>query len=226
MAQDRLRELTDEFSSVVLGEGNLLDTVIPTVVFLMVNALWGLTWAMWTSLAMAIMLTSMRLRRRQPLQYAVGGTFGVLAAMVIAKLAGRKEAYFLPGILSGALATVGALGSVLVGRPLVAWTSHLARPWPREWYWHARVRPAYSEVTLAWGMVFGLRLWLQVLLLRRAELGSFAALNVLGGWPTTLALLVLSYLYGTWRLKRLGGPSVDEFRTGAAPPWKGQQRGF
>jgi len=37
---------------------------------------------------------------------------------------------------------------------------------------------------------------------------------------------VLTYLYGTWRLARLGGPSVLEYKEGAAPPWSGQQRGF
>jgi hypothetical protein len=38
--------------------------------------------------------------------------------------------------------------------------------------------------------------------------------------------LVISYIYGTWRLKYLRGPSVEEFRAGAEPPWTGQRRGF
>jgi hypothetical protein len=38
--------------------------------------------------------------------------------------------------------------------------------------------------------------------------------------------LIASYLYGTWRLRNLGGPSVEEFKSGAEPPWEGQQRGF
>jgi len=39
-------------------------------------------------------------------------------------------------------------------------------------------------------------------------------------------LLVISYLYGTWRLRHLKGPSVEEFKAGAEPPWTGQRRGF
>jgi hypothetical protein len=39
-------------------------------------------------------------------------------------------------------------------------------------------------------------------------------------------VLIASYLYGTWRLGTLGGPSVEEFKPGAEPPWEGQQRGF
>ena len=42
----------------------------------------------------------------------------------------------------------------------------------------------------------------------------------------TIALLVLSYLYGTWRLPSLQGPSVEEYRKGVEAPWKSQRRGF
>jgi UPF0716 family protein affecting phage T7 exclusion len=75
-------------------------------------------------------------------------------------------------------------------------------------------------------MVFGLRLWGQVLLFRAEDPQRFAVFTTLGGWPATMVLLVLSYLYGTWRLRHLGGPSVDEFRNDVQPPWAGQQRGF
>jgi len=39
-------------------------------------------------------------------------------------------------------------------------------------------------------------------------------------------LLVVSYLYGIWRLGNLEGPSVEEFKLGQEPPWEGQKRGF
>ena len=116
--------------------------------------------------------------------------------------------------------------SLVAGRPLVAWTSHLARRWPRDWYWHPRVRPAYSEVTWLWLVVFALRLALQWAVLGRQQPALLAATNLLTGWPVTIILLVISYLYGTWRLRGLAGPSVDEFKAGAAPPWTGQRRGF
>ena len=50
--------------------------------------------------------------------------------------------------------------------------------------------------------------------------------QLLTGWPATILLLIASYLYGTWRLRKLGGPSVEEFKAGTEPPWEGQQRGF
>jgi hypothetical protein len=226
VSRNKLQELSQEFRSVVIGESNLADTLIPTLVFLIVNGILGFEYAMWTSLVIAVIITIVRLRRRQPVQYAVGGVGSVLFAIVLSRLVGRAEGYFLPAIANGALVFVVTLASVLVRRPLVAWTSYFARRWPLEWYWHPRVRPAYSEVTLFWAIIFGLRLWLQVILFRAEDPETFATLTVLGGWPTTILLLVLSYLYGTWRLSRLGGPSVEELESGAPPPWQGQQLGF
>ena len=219
MTSGRLQELLQEFRSVVIGESNLLDTILPTIVFLLVNGTLGFRYAMWTSLCTAVVVTVARLRRRQPLQFALGGVFSVAFAIALTLVFGRAEAYFLPALVNGAIVFIVTLVSVLVRRPLVAWTSYLARRWPLGWYWHPRVRPAYGEVTLAWAVVFGLRLWLQVQLYRSQDPETFALLTTLGGWPTTLVLLVASYLYGTWRLKLLHGPSVDEFKTGAAPPW-------
>jgi hypothetical protein len=226
MGEGKLKELVDEFRAVVIGESNLADTVIPTVLFLIVNGVLGLEYAMWASLVMALVITVMRLRRRQPLQYAIGGVASVLFAIALSRVVGRAEGYFLPAIANGALVFIVTLGSVIVRRPLVAWTSHLARRWPLDWYWHPRVRPAYSEVTLVWAVIFGLRLWGQILLFQAENPEAFAAFTTLGGWPTTIVLLVLSYLYGTWRLKQLAGPSVDDLKAGTPPPWTGQQRGF
>jgi hypothetical protein len=113
-----------------------------------------------------------------------------------------------------------------VGRPIVAFTSFVARRWPLDWYWHPKVRPAYSEVTWMWVVFFGLRLLLQVNLFQQEAASLLGIVQFLTGWPATIILLIISYLYGTWRLRNLGGPSVEEFKSGTEPPWEGQQRGF
>jgi hypothetical protein len=226
MEANKFRELVEEFRTVFSGRSNLADSIVPPVVFLIVNALLGFRYAMWGSLAVALMITVFRLSRRQPLRYALGGIGGVVLAILIAQLLGRAEGYFLPEIMTGALTVLGCLVSVIAGRPLVAWTSYIARRWPLDWYWHPQVRPAYNEVTLAWAVFFAIRLGLQWSLFQEQAAGLLAAINLITGWPATIALLVISYLYGTWRLRHLRGPSVEEFRAGAEPPWAGQRRGF
>jgi len=226
MKANKVRELVEEFRLVFTGRSNLIDSVVPPVIFLIVNALLSFEVAMWGSLAVALLITVFRLSRRQPLRYALGGIGGVVLAILIAQLLGRAEGYFLPGIITGGLTVIGCLASVIAGWPLVAWTSYIARRWPLDWYWHPKVRPAYNEVTLAWAVFFAIRLGLQWSLFQGQAAGLLGVIQVVTGWPATIALLVISYLYGTWRLRHLKGPSVEEFRAGAEPPWTGQRRGF
>lgn len=222
----KLTELTEEFRTVFAGRGGVADSIIPPALFLAINAWLNFEYAMWGSLLIALVITAIRLRRGQPLIYALGGFAGVALAILIAKLMGRAEGYFLPGIVTGGLTLLISGLSLTVGRPLVAWTSYIARRWPLDWYWHPKVRPAYSEVTAAWTIFFALRWLFQLRLFQDQATDLLIAANVVTGWPATIALLVVSYLYGTWRLRRLRGPSVEEFKRGAEPPWTGQHRGF
>jgi len=154
-----LCELIEEFRAVFRGR-KVLDSLLPPLLFLLLNAWLGLGWAAAGALLMAATFALWRLARHQPPGYALGGLGGVTLAILLALLLGRAEGYFLLDIL-------GNGGTLLL-----------------------------------------------------------ALVQVLTGWPATIALLVASYLYGTWRLRTLKGPSVDEFKAGAAPPWSGQRRGF
>lgn len=223
---DKVREILEELRMVLSGRSSFLDSLLPPVFFVLLNAIWGMQVAIWASLGLAVVIAIYRLLRRQSLLYALGGAGAVALAAAVAYLLGRAEGFFLPTIVSGAFTVLLCLVSALIGRPVVAFTSFVARRWPLNWYWHPRVRPAYSEVTWMWVVFFGLRLLLQFNLFQEAEASLLGIVQFLTGWPATIVLLIASYLYGTWRLRNLGGPSVEEFRSGAEPPWSGQQRGF
>jgi hypothetical protein len=223
---DKIREIAEELRMVLAGRSSLLDSLLPPLFFVLLNLIWGVQVAIWASLGLAVVIAVYRLFRRQSLLYALGGAGGVAVAAGVAYLLGRAEGFFLPTIISGALTTLLCLVSVLAGRPIVAFTSFIARRWPLGWYWHPKVRPAYSEVTWFWILFFGLRLLLQFNLFREEAANLLGIVQFLTGWPATIILLIASYLYGTWRLRNLGGPSVEEFKTSTEPPWEGQQRGF
>jgi hypothetical protein len=222
----KAQEILEELRSVVAGRGKFVDSILPPLIFLIVNALLGFEYAMWGSLLVAGIIAAIRLLRRETLLYALGGIGGVVLAILVVQLLGRAEGYFLPGIITGGFTVLLCLVSVLIRRPIVAVTSHIARRWPLDWYWHPKVRPAYSEVTWLWVVYFGLRFLLQLNLFQGEQTGLLALVQLATGWPATIVLLIVSYLYGTWRLRNLGGPSVEEFKSGKEPPWEGQQRGF
>ena len=231
-------ELLEELRSVLAGRaGRILDTVLPLAVYLVVLALgsWfaqhlpaltGETAALAGAAAAALGLLIVRLLRRQSVVYALGGLGAVGLAAVLIQQGSSGAGFFLPGLVTGGLTVLLTVVSSALNRPLVAWTSHLARRWPLEWYWHPKVLPAYNEVTIAWGVVFSLRLWLEYSLYTRGEVQSLGFVRLFLGWPFTILLLIGSYVYGVRRLRKLGGPSVEEFKTGAEPPWESQRRGF
>jgi Protein of unknown function (DUF3159) len=222
---DKARELIEEFRAVT-GKVGLLDTILPPMLFLLLNGLAGFNAAMIGALGLSFVIAILRLRRGQSLLYALAGLGSVGLAIALALLLGRSEGFFLPGIVNGGVTVALALVSLLIRKPMVAWTSYLARRWPLDWYWHEKVRPAYTEVTVAWLLYFAAKLFWQVSLFQGKAVDELTLVNTLMGWPATIALLIFSYLYGTWRLAQLRGPSVEEFRDGASAPWSGQKRGF
>ena len=223
---NKINELFQELRDVVLGSRGVIDIVLPPLLFLVLVTWADFTIAIWGSLSLAVLLMVRRLVRRESVLTAVGGVVGVLISMALVQILNREEGFFLPNILIGMGTVLLAVGSILAGKPMVAWTSYLARRWPWGWYWHPRVRPAYTEVTWFWALFFMLKTGLQLSLYRSQQVEELAGLNLLMGWPATLLLLIFSYLYGTWRLRRLKGPSVAEYKENAEPPWQGQQRGF
>ena len=219
-------ELLAELRTVVFTRNQWLDSFLPPIVFIILNSLTDLTIALVGAFIIALLIGIYRLIRRQPWIYALGGIGGVFLAGLIAWIVGGAQGYFLPGIVSGAVTTVLCLVSVLFKRPVVAWTSYITRRWPLDWYWHPKVLPAYSEVTIFWAIFFALRTFLQFELFQRQAASALGVVQLLTGWPALIILLVASYLYGMWRLRTLGGPSVEEFKSGSEPPWQGQKRGF
>jgi len=224
--QDKWHELLNEFRTVFAGQNSFLDAILPPIIFLLLNSLISFQAAMWGALILSVLIAVLRLRNKQSLLYAFAGIGSVGLAIAVVWLLGRAEGFFLPDLISGSMTLLLALLSLVIRKPIVAWTSYIARRWPLEWYWHAQVRPAYSEVTLAWTFFLGLRLFWQVTLFQGRNVNQLSLVNALTGWPATILLLILSYLYGTWRLARLGGPSVEEFRNNTPAPWQSQRRGF
>lgn len=223
---NKFEEIIEEFRSVMGNRGGYADSLIPLIIFVILNALLSFEVALWGALGVALIIAVYRLIKGQSILYALGGIGGVIVAVLVARFVGGSEGYFLPSIITGIFTAVLCFLSVLARRPLVAYTSYLTRRWQIHWYWHPQVRPAYSEVTLVWGIFFSLRTLLQFYFFQLGMTAALGLAQLILGWPAIILLLIFSYLYGLWRLGNLNGPSVEEFESGAAPPWEGQKRGF
>jgi len=222
--RNKLQEIWEELKSVL--SGSTIDTLLPPIAFAIVNALFGVDTAVAAAFILAVLLGILRLVRKQPWKYALGGLLAVGLAAGLALLTRSAVSYYIPAIISSALLLLITLVSLLIGKPLAAWASHLSRGWVLDWFWREDIKPAYREVTWIWALFFAMRLIIQIILLQQSGAATLAWASTLLGWPVTIFVLVLSYIYGIWRLRKLGGPGVDEFEEGKGPPWEGQKRGF
>jgi hypothetical protein len=226
MQESTGRQLIGEVRALLSGRSGVADGVLSPLVFVVVNAWIGLGPAIWAGIATAVLIVGVRLATGRPLQFAVSGLFGTAIAIAVTARSGRAETYFLPGILSGAAMTAGLMASIVVRRPLVAYASWATRGWPLGWYWHDRVRPAYTRVAWLWVVFFAARTGVQGWLYATGDVTTLGAVRIATGWPGLVALLALSYIVGRGRLQSLQGPSVSEFEESSPPPWSVQPHGF
>jgi hypothetical protein len=196
----------------------VVDLVVPPLLFVGVAAASDLLPAVSAALVFSAAVFGYRLIKRDKVLFALGGAAGVVAGALFALWSGAAEGFFGPDVALSAIYAVIAVVSILVRRPLIAWSSWIVYRWPREWYWHPLVRPAYSEITWAWALLFAGRAAVQLVLLRRGQVGWLTVANLATGLPAIVVLLIVTYAYVTWRLERLGGPDVEEFRAQQTAP--------
>lgn len=202
------------------------DAVLPPLIFAFSNNFFGLQIGVLLAVFTAVINLIRRLLTKNNFLYSLGGLAGVLFASGFAYLTDNASNYFIPALSSSLFWLLTSGLSLLLGKPLAAWASHLSRGWPLNWFWRDDIKPAYREVTIFWFLFFALRLIIQLNLYFNNLVLNLAWFNLIFGWPAIISILILSYIYGVWRLRNLGGPGVEEFKEGKKPPWEGQKKGF
>src|SRR4051794_33143274 len=110
------------------GWRGMVDASLPTVAFIVANAIGGLTVGIWTALGAAVLVFLLRLVRRESLQQGISGLFAVAVAVGIAAFSGEARNFFVVGILRNAAIGVVLLGSIPVRWPLVGVIAEFLAP--------------------------------------------------------------------------------------------------
>ncbi|MGW4627825.1 DUF3159 domain-containing protein [Streptomyces rubiginosohelvolus] len=193
------------------GPAGLVYTMVPVTAFVVANAAFGLTGAIVTALGAGLAITVLRLVRREPLQPALSGLFGVAVAAFVAWKTGSAKGYFLLGIWSNlALAAVFLL-SVAVRRPLAGIVWGALNGTGTAWLRDKPSRRAYDIATLTLTAVFAARFVVQQWLYDEDRTGWLAFAKLAMGYP----LLAVGLLVVLWagrssakRLKKAEGPAA------------------
>lgn len=177
------------------GWRGLLDSTLPVVVFIVANTLGGLDVAVWTAIGVGLALVALRLVRKQSVQQAFSGFFGLAIAALIAKQTGEARGFFLLGIWGSLIYACLFTLSAIIRRPAVGlvweWLAPSSRPWRKT----PALMRAYTVTTLLWAAVSLARFLVQDSLYDADKTGWLAAARLIMGYPLTLLALGATVLW-------------------------------
>ncbi|MGY1942136.1 DUF3159 domain-containing protein [Nocardia asiatica] len=182
------------------GFSGLIYSTLPVVVFVPVNSVAGLAAAIWSALGVAAAILIWRLVRRDPIQPAISGFFGVGICAFIAYRMGEAKGFFLFGIYTSLVYAAVFLGSILVRRPLVGVIWGVLNGHGSDWRSDPRAVRLYDLATATWIVVFGARYLVQSQLYDTDRTGWLAFARIAMGWPLTAVALGVTI----WAVRRAG----------------------
>jgi hypothetical protein len=189
----------DKVLNALGGKRGLIDSGLPALVFLIVFNISGkdVDTALYAAVALSILLTLLRLIKRETIQHAFSGLIGVGICALISKRTGNAADFYLPGLWINA-----AYGLLYAITNLVKWPILGVMLGPilgENLLWRkdpARLN-AYIKAGWLWVAMFVARLIVQYPLYKSGNINVLGTARLLMGYP----LFILT-AWGTWQILR------------------------
>ncbi|MEY3934777.1 MAG: hypothetical protein RI901_207 [Actinomycetota bacterium] len=187
----------DKVLNALGGKRGLIDSGLPSLVFLIVFNISGkdVNAALYAAVALSILLTLLRLLKRETIQHAFSGLIGVGICALISKRTGNAADFYLPGLWINA-----AYGLLYAITNLVKWPILGVMLGPilgENLLWRkdpARLN-AYIKAGWLWVAMFAARLIVQYPLYKSGNINVLGTARLLMGYP----LFILT-AWGTWQI--------------------------
>jgi len=176
------------------GPMGMVDSGLPVVVFVVVNAIGSLSWAIATAIAAGLIVAGIRLIRHKPVTQAVAGLFGVGLAAFIAYRTGSAKGYFLFGIWSYLAYGSLLLLSIVVRRPLIGVLWERVNGRGGAWRADRKLLRRYDYATAVWVLVFAARFAVQNQLYDADQVGWLATARLVMGYPLFFLAIAVTVL--------------------------------
>jgi len=189
----------DKVLNALGGKRGLIDSGLPSLVFLVVFNISGkdVNAALYAAVALSILLTLLRLIKRETIQHAFSGLIGVGICALISKRTGNAADFYLPGLWINA-----GYGLLYAITNLVKWPILGVMLGPilgENLLWRkdpARLN-AYIKAGWLWVAMFAARLIVQYPLYKSGNINILGTARLLMGYP----LFILT-AWGTWQILR------------------------
>lgn len=187
----------DKVISALGGKRGLIDSGLPALVFLIVFNISGknVNSAIYSAVALSIILTAIRLVKRETIQHAFSGLVGVAICALFSKRSGNAADFYLPGLY------------INIGYGLLYAIANLVR-WPilgvmlgpilgENFMWRkdpARLA-AYIKAGWLWVGMFSIRLVVQYPLYKSGNINALGTARLVMGYP-----LFIATAWATWQV--------------------------
>ncbi len=178
------------------GGHGIADSSLPGLGFVIAYTVSGqdLQAAIWTAVALGVVLLIVRLARKETLQFAIAGFVGVAIAAFIAQKTGKAENFFLPGLLLNLGYALAYLISIAVRWPLIGVFIGPLVGEGMEWRKDPRLLRVYTRASWIWVGLFVIRLAVQLPLYLAKDLVALGVAKTAMGFPIFAVAVWLSYL--------------------------------
>jgi len=197
----------DKVISALGGKRGLIDSGLPALVFLIVFNISGkdVNTSIYSAVALSIILTALRLVKRETIQHAFSGLVGVAICALFSKRSGNAADFYLPGLY------------INIGYGLLYAIANLVK-WPilgvmlgpilgENFMWRkdpARLA-AYIKAGWLWVGMFSIRLVVQYPLYKSGNINALGTARLVMGYP-----LFIATAWATWQvLKKTPTTKID-----------------
>ncbi|MEV4557374.1 DUF3159 domain-containing protein [Kitasatospora sp. NPDC049285] len=203
------RDASKEAAETVLkafgGVRGMVDMTLPGLVFIIAfNITHKVPVAAWSALALCAVFVVIRLARRETIQHAFSGVFGVAIGAWISMKTGKAQDFYLPGLLWNVGYCVALAISALVRWPMIG---VMLGPITGEMFTWRKQNPgrlaAYTKATWAWVLIMGLKPLVLFPLYFTGNVNLLGWLKVALGIPPLLLAM-----YVTWQILLKAPPPI------------------
>lgn len=182
-------------SAAVGGPRGVIESALPTLLFVVLFVITrDLTVAAVAAVAAVLVALLVRLVQRQSPSSVLGGLLGVGIGAVWALRSGEGTDFYVPGLITNAVAAAILLLSIAVRRPLVGMMISVLDPRVADWQRDPAARRAYTRATWLFAGLYALKLAVQLPLYLTGAVAALGVAKLVMGLPLFLLVAWIVWL--------------------------------
>jgi len=187
------------------GKKGLIDSGLPALVFLLVfNFTKDVQRSSYAALALSLILTVLRLARRETIQHAISGVIGVAICAWLSNRSGKAEDFYLPGLWTNAIYGTVYVISIVARWPIIGVIIGPLLEENFRWRKDPERTKVYIKATWLWVAMFVIRLIVQYPLYLAGNVNALGTARLIMGYP-----LFIATAWATWIVIK-NGPKLRE----------------